>query len=92
MERIELTEMEKNLIERHLKYEIGYGTPEGEEVALYSLNYTKEEQKCMIELCAKAEALEDELDALDERMEVQGCDILLWYWLKYHAQQETGKQ
>ena len=88
MKRIELTEMEKNLIERHLKYEIGYYTPKGEPRALHRLNYTEDEIKCMNALISKAEALEEELDAIDERLDEFDSDLLLWYWKKYQKQQE----
>ena len=88
MKRIELTEMEKDLIERHLKYEIGYYTPEGEPKALCHLNYTVDEIKCMNALISKAEALEEELDAFDERMDEFDSDLLLWYWKKYQKQLE----
>ena len=88
MKRIELTEMEKNLIERHLKYEIGNYTPKGEPRALHRLNYTEDEIKCMNALISKAEALEEELNAFDERMDEFDSDLLLWYWKKYQKQQE----
>lgn len=88
MKKIELTEMEKNLIEKHLRYEIGYYTPKGETMGLYNLNYTDDEIKCMKALIAKAEALEEELDAFDERMDEFDSDLLLWYWKKYQKQLE----
>lgn len=88
MKKIELTEMEKNLIEKHLKYEIGYYTPKGEPIGLYNLNYTEDEIKSMNALISKAEALEEELDAFDERMDEFDSDLLLWYWKKYQKQLE----
>ena len=47
MKRIELNEMEKDLIDRHLKYEIGYYTPKGGPRGLHNLIYTEDEIKCM---------------------------------------------
>ena len=88
MKKIELTEMEKDLIERHLKYEIGYYAPEGEPRGLFNLIYTEDEIKCMNALISKAEALEEELGAFDERMDGFDSDLLLWYWNKYQKQLE----
>lgn len=91
MEKIELNEMERDLIERHLRYEIGYYAKEGEPIALYHLSLTPEEQECKDRLIEKASALEEELDAIDERLEVFDCDLLLWYWLKYQEQRTNEK-
>lgn len=87
MEKITLTEQEKELIKRHLHYEIGYGVPDNEPIARYTLVLTEEERKVMDGIVERAENLEDELDAIDEVMDVQDCDIVLWYYLKY-CQQE----
>lgn len=38
----------------------------------------------------KALALEQDLNALDERMETEGCDVILWFLRKY--QQQEGLQ
>lgn len=35
----------------------------------------------------KALALEEELNAVDERMETEGCDVILWFIRKYQAQE-----
>lgn len=35
----------------------------------------------------KALALEEELDAIDERMETEGCDVILWFIRKYQKQE-----
>lgn len=36
---------------------------------------------------SKALELEEELDALDERMNTEGCDVILWYIRKYQLQE-----
>lgn len=35
----------------------------------------------------KALALEEELDAIDERMNTEGCDVILWFIRKYQKQE-----
>lgn len=35
----------------------------------------------------KALALEQSLDAIDERMETEGCDVILWFIRKYQMQE-----
>lgn len=36
---------------------------------------------------SKALELEEELDAIDERMNTEGCDVILWYIRKYQLQE-----
>lgn len=90
MEKIVLSELEKDLIERYLRDEIGYYAKEGESVALVSPMYTKEEGECWDKLLDKACALEDELNAGDEVMKVHACSVILWYWLKYLEQEKEA--
>lgn len=35
----------------------------------------------------KALALEQKLDAVDERMNTEGCDVILWFIRKYQMQE-----
>ncbi len=35
----------------------------------------------------KALSLEQELNAIDERMETEGCDVILWFIRKYQKQE-----
>lgn len=74
MEKIILTEQEQALIERHLA---------GEYNPFFA---PKEEQEMFNSLIDRAEALEDELDAIDERMSEPNCDLLSWYYNKFKTQ------
>lgn len=71
---INLTQEEIALIERHLngKYNPFFAT--------------SEEQEMMNGIIDSASALEDELNAIDERMEEPNCDLLSWYYRKYREQ------
>ena len=75
MEKIILTTEETALIEKHLN---------GDYNPFFS---SKEEQEMFNGLINKAEALEDELDAIDERMSEPNCDLLVWFYKKYKAQE-----
>ena len=75
MEKIILTTEETALIEKHLN---------GDYNPFFS---SKEEQEMFNALIDKAEALEDELDAIDERMSEPNCDLLSWFYKKYKAQE-----
>lgn len=70
MKRIELTEQEIQVIRAQLNGEIGAFTA------------TPEQQKILMGVIDKAEALLDELDAYDE----MGEDMIKWYWEKYQSQ------
>ena len=74
MEKIVLRQEEIALIEKHLA---------GQYNPFFS---SKEEQKMFNALIDKAEALEDELDAIDERFEMPNADLLAWYYMKYKDQ------
>ena len=75
MESINLTSEEIALIERHLN---------GDYNPFFS---SREEQEMFNTLIDKAEALEDELDAIDERFEMPNADLLAWYYKKYQTQE-----
>lgn len=47
---------------------------------------TEEEQKFLMDVIDKAEALEDELDAYDE----SGDDLIEWFYNKYKEQESMG--
>lgn len=74
MKKIELSQQEIEVIEKHLRGEIGNFTA------------TPEEQQILTKLLNEAEALQDELDAIDEVMAEPDCDILSWYLKKYRNQ------
>ena len=74
MEKIILTAEETALIEKHLA---------GQYNPFFA---SKEEQEMFNALIDKAEALEDELDAIDERFEMPNADLLAWYYMKYKDQ------
>lgn len=73
--KIVLTEKEIEVIKKELKGEIGFGSD------LETVNI-------MNGLIEKATALEEELDALEERMEEPDCSLMSWYYKKYLAQQD----
>lgn len=74
MSRIEFTDFEKEVVKKHIKYRLGFDTP-------------IEEVKAMNAIIERAEALQDELDAVDEVMEEPDCDLVLWYWKQYLKQE-----
>lgn len=73
--KIVLTEKEIEVIKKELKGEIGFGSD------LETVNI-------MNGLIEKATALEEELDALDERMQEPDCNLMSWYYKKYLSQQD----
>ena len=75
MEKIILTAEETALIEKHLN---------GDYNPFFS---SREEQEMFNTLIDKAEALEDELDAIDERFEMPNADLLAWYYKKFKDQE-----
>ena len=70
-QEIILTQEEIQVIDQYFKGEIG------------SFTATEEQQKHMMAVIDKAEALMKELDAYDELEE----DLIEWFWGKYQAQQ-----
>lgn len=75
MSKIVLSKEEIALIEKHLdgKY--------------YPFTATNEEQVMFNDLLNRAEELQFELDAIDERMEEEDGDLLRWYLKKYREQE-----
>ena len=76
MEKIILTAEEKQLIEKHLA---------GQYNPFFA---TEVEQAMFNNLIDKAEAYEEVVNGLDERMEEPNCDLLGWYYKKYNEQGE----
>ena len=75
MEKIILTAEETALIEKHLA---------GQYNPFFS---SKEEQETFNALIDKAEAYEEAVNGIDERMEEPNCDLLAWYYKKHMAQE-----
>lgn len=75
MERIELTQQEVSLINKHLEGKVN------------AFTLSKEEQQVMNKLIDKAATLEEELDAIDERFEMPNADLLAWYYKKFKDQE-----
>ena len=89
MKKIELTQQEVALIEQHLM-DSGYYDRDNDEVMLIDRNLSDEEQACMDALVDKAEALQAEIDPeMDGQFSEWNCDILLWYYKLYQAQEKT---
>ena len=75
MDKIYLTAEEKALIEKHL-------------AGQYNPFFATEVEKAMFNaLIDKAEAYEEAVDGLDERMQEPNCDLLGWYYKKYNEQE-----
>lgn len=75
MDKIYLTVEEKALIEKHLagKYNPFFAT--------------EVEQAMFNNLIDKAEAYEEAVNGIDERMEEPNCDLLSWYYKKFNQQE-----
>ena len=71
MEKIELTERQKELIQSQLN---GTYSP---------FTSSEEDQVAFNDVIDKAETLCDEMDAYDE----MGVDLLAWFWKKYQDQE-----
>ena len=75
MEKIILTAEEKALIEKHLA---------GQYNPFFA---TQVEQAMFNALIDKAEAYEEAVGGLDERMQEPNCDLLRWYYRKFNEQE-----
>ena len=75
MEKIYLSQEEKVLIEKHLA---------GQYNPFFA---TQVEQALFNALIDKAEAYEEAVDGLDERMEEPNCDLLGWFYKKFNEQE-----
>ena len=73
MKKIELTEKEIEVIHQQLNGEIEVHSA------------TEEQQRLLMGVIDKADALMEELDAYDE---LNG-DLILWFWKKYQAQENA---
>ena len=71
MDKIELTDLQKQLIQKQLneKYD--------------PFMATEEEQEAFNDVIDKAEALSDELDAVDDYIDNYNGDMIAWFLAKY---------
>ena len=76
MDKIELTDLQKQLIQKQLneKYD--------------PFMATEEEQEAFNDVIDKAEALSDELDAVDDYIDTYNGDMIAWFWAKYQEQEQ----
>lgn len=76
MDKIELTDLQKQLIQKQLneKYD--------------PFMATEEEQEAFNDVIDKAEALSDELDAVDDYIDNYYGDMIAWFWAKYQEQEQ----
>ena len=76
MDKIELTDLQKQLIQKQLneKYD--------------PFMATEEEQEAFNDVIDKAEALSDELDAVDDYIDIYNGDMIAWFWTKYQEQEQ----
>lgn len=76
MDKIELTDLQKQLIQKQLneKYD--------------PFMATEEEQEAFNDVIDKAEALSDELDAVDDYIDNHNGDMIAWFWAKYQEQEQ----
>ena len=76
MKHIELTDLQKQLIQKQLneKYD--------------PFMATEEEQEAFNDVIDKAEALSDELDAVDDYIDNYNGDMIAWFWAKYQEQEQ----
>ena len=76
MDKIELTDLQKQLIQKQLneKYD--------------PFMATEEEQEAFNDVIDKAEALSDELDAVDDYIDNYNGDMKAWFWAKYQEQEQ----
>lgn len=70
MEKIELSEQEKQVIQKQINGEITH------------FSATDEERELLTGVIDKAEKLLDELDEYD----TMGDDLIVWFWGKYQSQ------
>lgn len=75
MAKIELTELQKTLIQKQLNEQYD------------PFMSSEEEQVAFNDVIDKAEALSDELDAVDDYVDNYDGDMIKWFWAKYQEQQ-----
>lgn len=78
MAKIELTELQKALIKKQLNEQYD------------PFMASEKEQEAFNDVIDKAEALSDELDAVDDYVDNYDGDMIKWFWAKYQ-EQEQGK-
>lgn len=76
MTKIELTELQKALIQKQLNEEYD------------PFMASEEEQEAFNDVIDKAEALSDELDAVDDYIDNYNGDMIAWFWTKYQEQEK----
>lgn len=81
MDKIELTELQKALIQKQLNKQYD------------PFMASEADQEAFNDVIDKAEALADELDAVDDYIDNYDGDMIKWFWAKYQEQeQEQEKQ
>lgn len=80
MTKIELSAEEIKVIKQQLNGEI----------TIWSA--TDEQQKWLMKVIDKADALLEELNAYDDMIDNHEADTILWYWHKYQEQQKKDKE
>ena len=76
MAKIELTELQKALIQKQLNEQYD------------PFMASEEEQEAFNDVIDKAEALADELDAVDDYVDNFDGDMIKWFSAKYHEQEK----
>lgn len=76
MAKIELTELQKTLIQKQLNEQYD------------PFMSSEEEQVAFNDVIDKAEALSDELDAVDDYVDNYDGDMIKWFWAKYQEQEK----
>lgn len=76
MAKIELTELQKALIQKQLNEQYD------------PFMSSEEEQVAFNDVIDKAEALSDELDAVDDYVDNYDGDMIKWFWAKYQEQEK----
>ena len=76
MAKIELTELQKALIQKQLNEQYD------------PFMASEEEQVAFNDVIDKAEALSDELYAVDDYVDNYNGDMIKWFWAKYQEQEK----
>nr|DAM94516.1 MAG TPA: hypothetical protein [Caudoviricetes sp.] len=76
MNKIELTELQKALIQKQLNEQYD------------PFMSSEAEQEAFNDVIDKAEALADELDAVDDYIDNYDGDMIKWFWAKYQEQEK----
>ena len=76
MNKIELTELQKALIQKQLNEQYD------------PFMSSEAEQEAFNDVIDKAEALSDELDAVDDYIDNYNGDMIAWFWAKYQEQEK----